>query len=131
MLMRYEGDYNVRALRLCNYSEWYNKNQNQCVPCRSDATTGERSFPLQINSDKCLFCDDVEDLSNSSDQDSKDYERIKYLCENSDNYPLGKSSQSHVPFFKIGQEIPADVLDWDIKVETDISENKHLEEKEE
>ena len=53
------------------------------------------------------------------------------MCENADNYPLGKSSQSHVPYFKIGQEIPADVLDWDIKVETDISENKHLEEKEE
>jgi len=48
----------LRAVRLCNFSEWYNKEQNSCLPCRSKKLGGF-SFSLEINGPSCTECDDV------------------------------------------------------------------------
>ena len=35
LVSRGVGDNFVKAVRLCNYSEWYNEGQNACLPCQS------------------------------------------------------------------------------------------------
>ena len=49
LIMQSVDQNNVKALRLCNYSERYNKNKNACVPCKSE-NAGGYAFPLAINS---------------------------------------------------------------------------------
>lgn len=58
LLVRNVGEEIVRAVRLCNFSEWYNKAQNVCLPCRSK-TEGGFAFTLEINGQTCTECDDV------------------------------------------------------------------------
>ena len=90
-------------MRLCNFSEWYHKKKNECLPCGGlDAA----SFTLGINYDTCYKCSDILDNSLRSQISPSAHNRVEFLCRNSDVYTLQTSSRTDQNFFEIGSEIP-------------------------
>ena len=92
--MRNEGEQILKALRLCNYSEFYVEALNTCQPCESEFVGGH-AFPLSINADTCTECAEV--LTGSLDEfvSADTLGRITYLCNNADEYPRISSLKSN------------------------------------
>lgn len=113
LFSRNKGETQIRALRLCNFSEWYNKSQNSCQPCRSQ-NTGSVAFPLEINAGECTECSDYYEgkLSSAS---AEQLDRFKYLCDNRESFPRMNSSKSSQSFFDFGVEIPSKSLNYTLE----------------
>lgn len=82
----------MKALRLCNYSEWFNEGQNACETCRS-AYSGGAAYPIEINANQCTECVDVKTGKIDDFYDSDALGRINYLCNNSESYKVVGSTK--------------------------------------
>ena len=94
MIQRELGEQTVQAVRICNYSEWYNKSLNSCVPCLSQ-NPSSAAFPLETNAERCIKCEAVlagglDDVAISDQM----LGRLTYLCNNSEAYPRLSSLQN-------------------------------------
>ena len=77
-----------KMIRVCSYSEFYNKTSNLCEPCLrgnntknwlTDNSTGTGPFySKSINSEVCYDCDDLSSLTS----DWKLYLKLEFLCLN-------------------------------------------------
>ena len=104
MLRRDVGERFVKAIRLCNYAEWYNKGQNQCVSCSNESGA---SYPLTINAESCTQCSSVIDGDiTEANVDADSLNRLSYLSRHSETYGRTISAQSEESFFDIGDEVP-------------------------
>jgi len=92
LIVRNSGEQIVKALRVCNYSEWFNEGQNACLPCRS-AYSGGAAYPMELNAKSCTECVDVKMGKLDDFYDSDALGRISYLCNNAASYKVVGSTQ--------------------------------------
>ena len=83
LILRNVGELKVKALRLCNYSEFYSDSRKECTPCISSSSGS--SYPLTINAPNdtaCYKCEDILAGKLVVPVDVETLGRITYLCNN-------------------------------------------------